>query len=318
MVQSMRRDASPRVSVITIFLNAERFIREAVDSILAQTFENWELLLVDDGSTDASTAIALQYARQDPRRVRYFQHPGHQNRGMSTSRNLGLEHAQSEYVAFLDSDDVWLPEKLDRQVALLDSLPAAAMVYGPTQHWYSWTGKAADRNRDSMRKLGVPTNTMVPPPALVTLFLARRAWTPATCGVLIRRAAIERIGGFEDRFQGMFEDQAFFYKLCLGDPVFIESGCWDRYRQHPDSWCETARKRGEYQPGYRPNHARKVFLNWVEEYLTVQEVTDPELWRLLRRELWPYRHPIIYQLLAKARQLRRMAGLRGRDAHRRR
>jgi glycosyltransferase involved in cell wall biosynthesis len=302
----MSREPSPRVSVITIFLNAEQFIREAVDSIIAQTYDNWELLLVDDGSTDGSTSIALRYAEQHPRRVRYFQHPGHRNRGMSASRNLGLKHVRGEYVALLDADDVWLPQKLERQVAILDSQPAAAMVYGATQHWYSWTGKVEDLHRDRMRRLGVPPNTIVSPPTLVTLFLQRKAWTPATCGVLMRRSAIERTGGFEDGFQGMFEDQAFFYKLCLSAPVFVEAGCWDRYRQHPDSWCEAARRRGEYEPGYRPNPARKAFLNWLAEYLTAQKVADPELWKPLRKELWPYRHPILYQLLATVQQVRGM------------
>jgi glycosyltransferase involved in cell wall biosynthesis len=311
----MSDEPSPRVSVITIFLNAEQFIQEAVDSILAQTYGSWELLLVDDGSTDASTSVALRYAEQHPGRIRCLEHPGRQNRGMSTSRNLGLKHARGEYVALLDADDVWLPQKLERQVALLDSHPVAAMVYGPTQHWYSWTGKVEDRHRDSMRRLGVPTDTMVVPPRLVTLFLGRKAWTPATCGVLMRRSAIERIGGFDEGFRGMFEDQVFFYKLCLSAPVFIESGCWDRYRQHPNSWCEMARSRGEYEPGYRPNRARKAFLNWVEDYFIAQKVSDPELWRLLRRELWPYRHPVLHQLLATARKLREKTGAFKRTPH---
>ena len=299
----------PRISIITIFLNAERFIHEAVDSILAQTCNSWELLLVDDGSTDASTAVALEYAKQHPRRIRYLQHAGHRNRGMSRSRNLGLSHARGEYIALLDADDVWLPEKLERQIAILDAHPAAAMVYGATQHWHSWTGKDEDRQRDRFRRLGVPPNTLVSPPTLVKLFLQRKAWTPATCGVLIRLSSIKQAGEFEERFQGMFEDQAFFYKLCLTAPVFVEAGCWDRYRQHPDSWCEVAQRRGEYQPGYRPNPARKAFLEWLAEYLTARRATDPELRSLLAKELWPYRNPTLYRLLARIQQLSKKMGL---------
>jgi glycosyltransferase involved in cell wall biosynthesis len=302
----MNREPSPRVSVVTIFLNAERFIREAVDSILAQTFDGWELLLVDDGSTDASTAIALRYAEQHPSRIRYLQHPGHRNQGMSRSRNLGLKHARGEYIALLDADDVWLSQKLERQIAILDAHPAAAMVYGATQHWYSWTGKDEDRQRDRVRRLGVATNTLVPPPTLVRLFLERRAWTPATCGVLMRLSAIRRAGQFEENFKGMFEDQAFFYKLCLSAPVFVEAGCWDRYRQHPDSWCEVAQRRGEYVPGYRPNPAREAFLNWFAEYLIARKITDPELWRPLKKELWPYHYPMFYRLLSGVQQVRRI------------
>src|SRR5262245_62219283 len=117
----------PRVSVVIIFLDAERFLGEAVDSVFAQTYRDWELLLVDDGSTDGSGAIARQYAEANRNRVRYLAHSQHANRGMSASRNLGVQHAVGEYVAFLDSDDVWLPSILGDQVAILDAQADAAM-----------------------------------------------------------------------------------------------------------------------------------------------------------------------------------------------
>jgi glycosyltransferase involved in cell wall biosynthesis len=102
----------PVVSIVVIFLNAEQFIREAIESAFAQTYKCWELLLVDDGSADGSKAIAHQYAALYPERVLYLEHHDHQNRGMSASRNLGVSHARGKYIAFLDADDVWLPHKL--------------------------------------------------------------------------------------------------------------------------------------------------------------------------------------------------------------
>src|SRR3712207_221993 len=80
---------APRVSVVVIFLDAARFLGEAVASVLGQTYGAWELLLVDDGSTDGSSALARGYAAAQPGRVRYLEHPGHANRGMSAARNLG-------------------------------------------------------------------------------------------------------------------------------------------------------------------------------------------------------------------------------------
>ena len=120
----------PRVSVLTSFLNAERFLAEAVDSLFAQSFTAWELLLIDDGSTDGSTALARRYADEWPGKVRCLEHPGHENRGISASQNLGLRTATAPYVAFLDSDDVWFRSKLEEQVALLDAQPAAALLTG--------------------------------------------------------------------------------------------------------------------------------------------------------------------------------------------
>src|ERR1700676_3510370 len=100
----------PLVSVIIIFLNEDRFLAEAIESVRAQTYANWELILVDDHSTDRSTATSLDAVAHHPR-IRYVEHPGHANRGMSASRNLGLVQARGQYGGFLDAEDVWLPHK---------------------------------------------------------------------------------------------------------------------------------------------------------------------------------------------------------------
>jgi len=286
----------PRVSVIVPFLNAEKFFEETIESVFTQTYDNWELLLVDDGSIDQSTAIALRYAEHYPGKVRYLQHDNHQNRGKSISRNLGISNAKGEYIAFLDADDVWLPPKLEKQVALLDLQPETAMVCGSTQLWYSWTGNREDIERDYMREIGVQPNTLFQPPTLLSLLLRHQANPPATCSVLLRRKVIEEIGGFEETIQHIYEDQVFFAKLYLKMPVFVENGCWDRYRQHPDSCCAVAARTGQFDY-VNPNPAQLTFLNWVAEYLSQQKVKEPEVWKALQKGLWPYRYPILYQLL---------------------
>src|SRR5262249_6096994 len=100
----------PLVSVVTPFWNARSFIAEAIESVLAQEFQSWELLLVDDGATDGSTDIARDYAGRFPEKIRYLEHEGHANRGSSCARNLGIRDAKGAYIAFLDADDVWTPD----------------------------------------------------------------------------------------------------------------------------------------------------------------------------------------------------------------
>ena len=96
--------------------NCGRFIRESIDSVLAQTYKSWELLIVDDCSTDETAAVVHSY--KDPR-IRYLCNA--HNMGAALTRNRALKEAKGRYIAFLDSDDLWLPEKLEKQIAFMES-----------------------------------------------------------------------------------------------------------------------------------------------------------------------------------------------------
>jgi len=102
------------VSVIMPTYNCGRFIRESIDSVLAQTYENWELLIVDDCSTDDTETVVSAYT--DPR-IRYMRNE--HNMGAALTRNRALREAKGRYIAFLDADDLWLPEKMERQIAFM-------------------------------------------------------------------------------------------------------------------------------------------------------------------------------------------------------
>jgi glycosyltransferase involved in cell wall biosynthesis len=287
----------PLISVVTVFLNAEKFIEEAIVSVLVQTYDNWELLLVDDGSSDASSRIALRYAEHFPVQVCYLEHSDHQNRGTCASRNLGIGKAKGDYIALLDADDVWFPHKLERQMAILDSNPEAALVYGAPQYWYSWSGDPRDKERDYVTRLGVQQNTLFKPPTLLTLtYPLGKANSPCPSDLLLRREIIERIGGFEEAFDGiyqLYEDQAFLAKLYLKAPVYVSSECWDKYRNHPNSCVSVVTKAGQY------HLVRLFFLNWLQAYLSKEGLKDVEIWKALRKALWQYRHPIMYRFHPK-------------------
>lgn len=110
---------SPRVTVLMSVFNGQRYLAESVESVLAQSFRDFELLVIDDGSTDDSPALLAAYAAKDPR-VRVVRH---ENRGQNPSLNRGLELARSELIARADADDTNLPGRLERQVAFLDAHP---------------------------------------------------------------------------------------------------------------------------------------------------------------------------------------------------
>lgn len=282
----------PVVTAVIIFLNGEKFLSDAISSVLAQTYVSWELMLVDDGSSDRSAAIAREYVERYPEKIRYLHHPGNANRGMSASRNLGIRSGRGKYIALLDCDDLWHPEKLSRQVDLLEKYPEADLVYSATMRWFGWTGKPADAAKDKPRRLGVEPGRVVHPPEMIPHFLRDTGQTPATCSALIRREAIESAGGFDEEFRDLYEDQVFFYKFFLRHAAFVQAGHWDWYRQHLDSCCYVVSDGAGITP-LQPAHGR--FLEWFQRYLATTGIDDRTINVALKRALRSFHHPVRYR-----------------------
>lgn len=287
-----------RVSVIVPFFDSLPYLDECIKSVLAQTFTDWELLLVDDASTDGSEALARGYAARRPDCIRYMQHRGRANRGVSASRNLGLAQARGEYVAFLDADDVWLSTKLDEQVAYLQAHAEAVMVYGRLRFWYSWTGRPEDVALDQDVDMGVEEGLHYPP-ALVIALLEGKARAPLPSDALLRTAALRDVGGFEeDRSFSVYEDRVAFVRLELAGPVYVAQECWVKYRQHPASSSATIDRTKER------TRARRAYLRWLETHLAERGYRGSLLWQLAREQSFAYRHPLAATMLERARRLR--------------
>jgi glycosyltransferase involved in cell wall biosynthesis len=278
------------VSVTIPFYNAERFLGETIDSVLAQTHTDWELFLVDDGSTDRSAEIARGYSAQSPDKIRYIEHPGHRNLGVTYSRNFGVRSSNGEFLAFLDSDDVWLPQKLECQVRMMEANPEAGLIYGPSEYWFDW-----DPNRDEQQPNHVPSlapggNLYFPPNLLTSSFPMGGYGAPCPSSFLLRRSAFERVGGFVESFDPstyqLLEDTAFLSKVYLKVPVFVADCCLDRYRCHSDSICH--RTVGTH----RLESETRYYFRWLRQYLLQEQVTDPALWRAIRKAAWAYWLPL--------------------------
>ena len=285
----------PVVSVIVIFWNEGRHLDDAIRSVQAQTLIDWELLLVDDGSTDDSPAIAACAVAADPQRVRLLTHPGGANRGMSASRNLGIAAARGEYVTFLDGDDLLEPTKFIRQSTLLAAHPEVGFVASPARYWFGHDGRSHDR--DFVQRLLV-RDGRVEAPELVVDYL-RDEWR-SLCDLMIRREAIHACGGYEDAFTGMFEDQVFHAKLASTHAAWITGDCWYWYRQHAD----TSTSRSHRDGGHRA--ARRRFLRWLRGHVqtlpsTVRSPLEAEL-KVQRRELRKGALPL--RVVRRARRVR--------------
>jgi peptidoglycan/xylan/chitin deacetylase (PgdA/CDA1 family)/glycosyltransferase involved in cell wall biosynthesis len=246
--------------------------------VLAQDFGDFELLLIDDGSTDSSTAIARRYETSDPR-IRYFEHPGHANRGMSATRNLGLSMARGEFVAFIDADDRWRKSKLAEQVELLDRLPGVDAIGGAVNYWKSHSG-----GEDRIIPTGHVRGRPIPPgEATLALYPLGKADAPSMSDLMLRRESIARVGGFEEKFENAYEDQAFLAKLYLNSTLYFTDAIWSDYRLHDRSCMAQVKRHGSY------HDARRAFLMWFENYVDLSTHRDDEqLRRALKRALRPY------------------------------
>jgi len=115
-------EKNPKVSVVIPTYNSAQFIVETLESVFAQTYKDYEVIVVDDGSTDNTKEVLKPYMSK----IRYIYK---ENGGAASARNVGIKNAQGEYIAFLDSDDLWLPEKLEKQVRYFEKHPQIDMVF---------------------------------------------------------------------------------------------------------------------------------------------------------------------------------------------
>ena len=215
--------SAPLVSCIIPVFNGERFLGEALDSVLAQTYRPVETIVVDDGSTDGTPAVAARYGQ----RVTYLRQP---NAGSAAAKNRGLRAVQGELVAFLDADDLWHPDKLARQRQRLLERPQLSLCFTRFQSfWMPELAEEASRYRDD--PLSAPCS----------------AWSIGT--LLTPRATFERLGPFQDGLRGNENMIWFLGALRAGALIEVlpDVLMYRRFHRGNDT------RRG-------PEHARDLFL----------------------------------------------------------
>jgi glycosyltransferase involved in cell wall biosynthesis len=189
------------VSVVVPFLNAGRYLPEAIASLQNQTCHDWEMVLIDDGSTDGSAGIVARAASADPR-IRLLRRPFGAPGSAAAARNLGILDAYGEFVAFLDADDVYEPNNLQSRLQAFEAHPEVMMVYGPTRWWHP----GAER-RDWIEGMRREAGRVHDPPQLLNrVVLMQLGHVPCTCGVMIRRRALALTGGFDSKSRGLRSD----------------------------------------------------------------------------------------------------------------
>lgn len=218
----------PRLSILVPAYNVESYVREALDSALAQIGTSVEIVVVDDGATDGTPAIVDEYAAAHPDRIVLVRQA---NRGLAGARNTALARATGDYVGLLDADDLWEPERSARCVEYLDAHPDAAAV--TTDAWL-----LHDRTPTDLRYYGDHFRGGFPAPEAQLAEIAEHNFV--FVGAVVRRSVLARIGGFDERLRRA-EDYDLWCRLLLSGGRF---GYLDeplaRYRLRADSLSANA------------------------------------------------------------------------------
>lgn len=200
-----------QVSIIMPSYNTAKFIGDSIRSVLAQTYENWELLIVDDCSTDQTDAVVAEF--DDPR-IRYFKNE--RNSGAAISRNWALREAQGEWIAFLDSDDLWEAEKLEKQLIFMKETGAS----------FSYTGY------QEIDEQGNPLGVTVTGPARITRNGMYRYCWPGCLTVMYHRGVVGLIQIADIKKNN---DYAMWLKVIEQAECRYMSGVWASYRKRTGS-----------------------------------------------------------------------------------
>jgi glycosyltransferase involved in cell wall biosynthesis len=213
----------PVVSIIMNVRNGAATLREAIDSVLAQTFSDWELIVWDDRSSDASPGLVAEY--RDPR-IHYFLSPEDVPLGQARSDAIG--HAKAEWVAFLDQDDIWLPHKLEKQMAL--AAESVGLIYGRTIRFYPG---GTERDYDQRHEY-----ELLPEGDIFTQLFTKSCFV-AMSSAVFRRSAIEAIGGIPANIR-IIPDYYLYVAIARPYQVRAVQQAVCRYRMHADNTSQVA------------------------------------------------------------------------------
>ncbi|MDP2291319.1 MAG: glycosyltransferase family A protein [Actinomycetota bacterium] len=225
----------PRVTVAIPFFNEERFLAAAVHTVRAQTETSWELLLIDDGSSDGSPALADELARALPERISVLRHPGGGNRGLPASRNLAISAARGTHLCFLDADDLWSEHKLARQLEMFREHPEVVMVCGPSRHQ-----PLGDEEPGPIVPVCVDAPRVLGRGQFARMRMRGHLTTPGSDDVMYRLATLRRVGGVPDG-PAMLEDQRTFVAVSLAGPVYVDDRPLTTYTVRNDSLSGSTR-----------------------------------------------------------------------------
>jgi glycosyltransferase involved in cell wall biosynthesis len=228
-MENIRR--KPIISVIVPIFNAGKFLDETIQSVINQTFTDWELILVDDGSTDDSLIIASEYSKKDDR-IKSLQHPGGVNLGVSCTRNLGIKYSAGTFIALLDSDDTWYRNKLEKQIDIFIRYPDISLVYHKL------------KTKFDLENFVFPeicgSGTVGRQDYIYKKMVRDKVWMPNS-SVVFNANVLNKTGLFNEKLKYQIEDHLFFTKCTYHFKSYFLDEILGEYRIHSSSYTTNTR-----------------------------------------------------------------------------
>lgn len=257
-------EKKPKVSVCIASYNHARFIGETLDSILAQTYRDFEIVVVDDGSTDNSLEILNSYAEKYPQ-IRVFTHSNHENKGISVTANATIKKSRGEYISFIGSDDIWYPHFLEKQVDFLDKSDVG-FVYSKAD-CIDKTGKLLNK------QIALEVSSK----ADLTAFLLTTNPVSAVT-TTVKRKALEEIGLFDEKL--IYSDWDLWIRLSFTHKIGFIDESLGNYRIHGNNTSVGTDKLKIYRD------KRQFYLRLIEKsYSDLPQLKEPKYQKIIAKEL---------------------------------
>lgn len=228
-----------KISVIMTSYNYAHFIKEAIDSVLNQTYFDFELIVVDDGSSDNSVEIIKNYCDKDER-IKLFQHNGERNLGLRKSVILGVEKSQGDYIAFLESDDIWEKNNLEEKIKIIEKFPEAKIIFNDVELFgdeevISDYDKYFKMNRKILSNKNFPTN-------LFSAFSFQNLIPTFSC-IMVEKNEMKK-ADFNTTVEG-FLDHWIWAHLAYENKIYYINKKLTLWRMHKRSFVEQRQKQNE-------------------------------------------------------------------------
>lgn len=295
----------PRVSVIIPTYNCKEYVCEAVDSVLNQSFKDFELIIVNDGSTDGTEQVLKKYFEGFPDKIKYIEQ---ENKGISVARNIGIRASSGEFIAFLDADDLWLPEKLATQIVVFDTNPNVRFVHTNTYGFGGPEGTYLNRYWMSREQIKKHSGYI-----FFELYFRNIRITVST--VMIRRECLDKVGIYDEYLSllGCEDRELFLRILWQFEAIYVDEPL-AKYRDRADSMGQNFEKMiiaQEYvydkiaklyglPNSYKKKGLSSVYYEWASAFyssLHIREGLKFQLKSIIYNPMNPYNYNLTRKML---------------------